>query len=259
MEAAFDPINPLGFKINEYILIYESEIPGIFRYDGEKLRKVKFRDFKGILHRHPVTGEFLPEVICYLDALHSPEIHIVLVSGVAGSGKNYLAQHAQLQHIKTDKMQYGVYLKNLVEAGPRLGFFPGNKDEKMENYIEAYRKTMEKLGYDRYTIENWFREGILSVEPLSLIRGVTFDDSFLILDEAQNTDLVQFALAGSRMGINSKFVAIGDPLQVDGKYDGFTRAIQYFGGKQKRVAVVHLPTSLRSEGAELFAKFAAEG
>ncbi len=134
--------------------------------------------------------------------------------GVSGTGKTYLATAAAINLLKKRKIYRIILARPIVEAGERLGFLPGNFTQKIDPYLSPiYDVLFELLGSDynkKYLFNN-----IIEVVPLAYMRGRTFNDSFIILDEAQNTTKQQMKMFLTRLGFNTKAVINGDISQID--------------------------------------------
>lgn len=148
----------------------------------------------------------------YLDTIRKNDI--VFGIGPAGTGKTYLAMAAAVAALKEKQVQRLVLCRPAVEAGERLGFLPGDLQEKVDPYLRPLYDAL----YDMVGLENFQRyqeKGIIEVAPLAYMRGRTLDDAFIILDEAQNTTLDQMKMFLTRLGFGSKAVITGDVTQVD--------------------------------------------
>lgn len=148
----------------------------------------------------------------YVEALRA--FDIVFGIGPAGTGKTYLAMAAAGFALKNKIVQRMVLTRPAVEAGERLGFLPGDLHEKVDPYLRPLYDAL----YDLMGAENYLKyreKGVIEVAPLAYMRGRTLDDSFIILDEAQNTTHEQMKMFLTRMGFGSKAVITGDITQID--------------------------------------------
>jgi phosphate starvation-inducible PhoH-like protein len=161
-------------------------------------------------------------------ARHIREREIVFGVGPAGTGKTYIAVAMAINAFKNKEVEKIVLARPAVEAGERLGFLPGDLQEKVDPYLRPlYDSLYEMLGRDA-ALRLKERESI-EVVPLAYMRGRTLDRSFIILDEAQNTTKEQMKMFLTRLGIGSKAVVTGDITQVDlprGKKSGLKHAIE---------------------------------
>ena len=162
----------------------------------------------------------------YLDAISKNTI--VLGIGPAGTGKTYLAVAQAVAAFREKKVNKIILTRPAVEAGEKLGFLPGDLQDKVDPYLRPlYDALFDMMGAESY--QNYFEKGNIEVAPLAYMRGRTLDDSFIILDEAQNTTPEQMKMFLTRMGFNSKVVITGDITQTDlpdGKTSGLRVAMR---------------------------------
>ena len=148
--------------------------------------------------------------------------------GPAGTGKTYLAVAAAVQAFRDKQVNRIILTRPAVEAGERLGFLPGDLQSKVDPYLRPlYDALFDMLGAETY--QRYLERGNIEVAPLAYMRGRTLDDSFIILDEAQNTSREQMKMFLTRMGFNSKVVITGDVTQIDlpaDKTSGLKEAIR---------------------------------
>lgn len=148
----------------------------------------------------------------YLNQIENNEI--TFCYGPAGTSKTFTACFAALKLLKEKKIKQIILCKPIQEAGEKLGFLPGDKDEKVDPYMKSYKSNIEKIiGHEETKI--LFDKNIIKFEPLAYMRGDTFDDSLMILDEAQNATFKQLMLFVTRMGKDSKVIVTGDVSQHD--------------------------------------------
>jgi phosphate starvation-inducible PhoH-like protein len=140
---------------------------------------------------------------------------LTVCTGPAGTAKTFVACYAALDLIKKGEQKRIILARPAVESGENLGFLPGSVDEKIAPYMEGYTSNMEKILKSKEKIKLMIDKKIIDMQPLAFMRSRTFDDSILILDEAQNADLRQIMLVVTRMGQNSKIVICGDITQWD--------------------------------------------
>lgn len=149
------------------------------------------------------------------DMLHND---IVFSVGPAGTGKTYLAVVMAVLALKEKTVRRIILTRPAVEAGEKLGFLPGDLQEKVDPYLRPlYDGLYDILGSE--TAEKFMERGIIEVAPLAYMRGRTLDDAFIILDEAQNTTIPQMKMFLTRIGFGSKAVITGDVTQVDLPHD----------------------------------------
>ena len=139
---------------------------------------------------------------------------ITLGVGPAGTGKTYLAVAAAVAAFREKQINRIILTRPAVEAGERLGFLPGDLQSKVDPYLRPlYDALFDMLGAETY--QKYLERGNIEVAPLAYMRGRTLDDSFIILDEAQNTSREQMKMFLTRMGFGSKVVITGDVTQID--------------------------------------------
>lgn len=150
--------------------------------------------------------------LVYLQAIRSHDITFGI--GPAGTGKTYLAVAMAVTALKNRQVEKIILTRPAVEAGEKLGFLPGDMQEKVDPYLRPlYDALDDTLGKE--TFEKYMTRGIIEVAPLAYMRGRTLDDAFIILDEAQNTTPPQMKMFLTRMGFGSKMVVTGDLSQID--------------------------------------------
>ena len=148
----------------------------------------------------------------YVDAIKKNTITLGI--GPAGTGKTYLAVAAAVAAFRDKQVNRIILTRPAVEAGERLGFLPGDLQSKVDPYLRPlYDALFEMLGPETY--QKYLERGNIEVAPLAYMRGRTLDDSFIILDEAQNTSREQMKMFLTRLGFGSKIVITGDITQID--------------------------------------------
>jgi phosphate starvation-inducible PhoH-like protein len=134
--------------------------------------------------------------------------------GPAGTGKTYTAVAIAVKALKNKEVRRIVLTRPAVEAGENLGFLPGDLKEKLDPYMQPlYDALRDMIPFQK--LQSYIEKGIIQIAPLAFMRGRTLDDSFVILDEAQNTTHNQMKMFLTRMGKNAKFIVTGDPGQID--------------------------------------------
>ncbi len=153
---------------------------------------------------------------------------IVLGLGPAGTGKTFLAVAMAVKALRSKEVNRIILTRPAVEAGERLGFLPGDLQSKIDPYLRPlYDALYEMLGAENY--QKYVEKNTIEIAPLAYMRGRTLDDSFIILDEAQNTTPEQMKMFLTRLGFNSKVVVTGDLTQRDlpfGKRSGLAEAVK---------------------------------
>ena len=148
----------------------------------------------------------------YVDAIRKNTITLGI--GPAGTGKTYLAVAAAVAAFRDKQVNRIILTRPAVEAGERLGFLPGDLQSKVDPYLRPlYDALFDMLGAETYN--KYLERGAIEVAPLAYMRGRTLDDSFIILDEAQNTSREQMKMFLTRLGFGSKIVITGDITQID--------------------------------------------
>lgn len=164
--------------------------------------------------------------------------------GPAGTGKTYLAVAAAVAAFRERSVNRIILTRPAVEAGERLGFLPGDLQNKVDPYLRPlYDALYDMLGAE--TFQKYQERGAIEVAPLAYMRGRTLDDSFIILDEAQNTTKEQMKMFLTRLGFGSKIVITGDVTQIDlpdDKTSGLKDAIRILDGVED-IAICHLTSA----------------
>lgn len=166
----------------------------------------------------------------YIEAMKKCDI--VFSIGPAGTGKTYLAIAMAVSAMRNREVSRIILTRPAVEAGEKLGFLPGDLQDKVDPYLRPlYDALYDILGGETYM--KYRERGVIEVAPLAYMRGRTLDDSFIILDEAQNTTPEQMKMFLTRMGFGSKIVVTGDITQIDlpaGKNSGLVEATKILKG-----------------------------
>jgi phosphate starvation-inducible protein PhoH and related proteins len=174
-------------------------------------------------HKRVISPKSINQKL-YIDAIRSHDI--VFGIGPAGTGKTYLAMAMALAALMKNQVTRMVLCRPAVEAGEKLGFLPGDLAEKVNPYLRPlYDALHDMVDFDR--ARRMLERGTIEVAPLAFMRGRTLNDSFIILDEAQNTTSEQMKMFLTRLGYNSKAVITGDITQIDlpsGKLSGLKEA-----------------------------------
>ncbi|MGE7881188.1 PhoH family protein [Bacillus sp. NPDC094077] len=179
-------------KIAQFEELYEEEI---------------FKTAKGKSIRVKTMGQRR-----YIHAMKKNDI--VFGMGPAGTGKTYLAVVMAVRALKQGYVKKIILTRPAVEAGENLGFLPGDLKEKVDPYLRPLYDALHDILGQEYT-QRMMERGVIEIAPLAYMRGRTLDDSFVILDEAQNTTGAQIKMFLTRLGFSSKMVVTGDPSQVD--------------------------------------------
>ncbi len=148
----------------------------------------------------------------YMEAIE--KLDMVFAIGPGGTGKTYLAVAMAVSALLTKQVTRIILARPAVEAGERLGFLPGTLQQKVDPYMRPLYDALYDM-FDADKLERFLEKGIIEVAPLAFMRGRTLNDSFVILDEAQNTTSEQMKMFLTRLGFNSKAVITGDITQID--------------------------------------------
>ena len=162
----------------------------------------------------------------YIDTMRR---HVVTFGvGAAGTGKTFLAVAMAAYYLRVKEVRKIILTRPAVEAGERLGFLPGDMQEKVDPYLRPlYDALKEVWGFDLY--QKFFNRGVIEIAPLAYMRGRTLSDAFIILDEAQNTTSKQMKMFLTRLGFGSRMVITGDLSQIDlprGVQSGLIEAVE---------------------------------
>lgn len=150
--------------------------------------------------------------INYVEAIRGHDINFGI--GPAGTGKTYLAVACAVEALEQDRIRRILLVRPAVEAGEKLGFLPGDLSQKIDPYLRPlYDALYEMLGFEK--VEKLIERNVIEVAPLAYMRGRTLNDSFIILDESQNTTVEQMKMFLTRVGFGSTVVVTGDVTQVD--------------------------------------------
>jgi phosphate starvation-inducible PhoH-like protein len=167
-----------------------------------------------------------PNQRLYMESIEKHDM--VFAVGPGGTGKTYLAVAMAVSALLTKQVDRILLVRPAVEAGERLGFLPGTLQQKIDPYMRPlYDALYDMLDADK--LEQFLEKGIVEVAPLAFMRGRTLNDSFVILDEAQNTTSEQMKMFLTRLGFNSKAVITGDVTQIDlpaGRRSGLVEALE---------------------------------
>ena len=162
----------------------------------------------------------------YLDHIRTRDLTFGV--GPAGTGKTYLAVACAVESLQADRVRRLILVRPAVEAGERLGFLPGDMTQKVDPYLRPmYDALYEMMGFDR--VARFMERNVIEVAPLAFMRGRSLNDSFIILDEAQNTTIEQMKMFLTRIGFGSKAVVTGDITQTDlpaGRQSGLSHVVE---------------------------------
>ena len=168
----------------------------------------------------------LDEIIRFLFSREDDAIFVL--KGYAGTGKTFLAVAMAVKALRSKQVSRIILTRPAIEAGEKLGFLPGDLQSKIDPYLRPlYDALYEMVGVESYA--KYVEKGVIEIAPLAYMRGRTLDDSFIILDEAQNATPEQMKMFLTRLGFNSKMVVTGDLTQTDlpsGQKSGLASAVK---------------------------------
>lgn len=251
-------INPvIGLNINEYLHLVSNSNPQhgtLARFNGTEIEKIKY--YNNVWGISPKNREQK----YVLDALFNPDIKIVTISGIAGTGKTLCSLVAGVSQI----LDHNVYKKMSITRptqplGKELGYLPGSLEEKMSPWMTPIMDNLELIFSDKGKnyIEQLRDSGLIEIEPLTYIRGRSLNSSFMVLDETQNLSRHEIKTLITRAGFNTKVVLGGDIEQIDTPYldysdNGLSYVIEKFKNS-KISAHIMLTKGERSDLATLAA------
>lgn len=176
-------------------------------FSPNSLREDTLLTYRGRAIRPKTSGQKR-----YCDAIRSKTITFAI--GPAGTGKTYLAMAMAIAALKRKEIGRIILTRPVVEAGENLGFLPGSLNEKVDPYVRPLYDALFDMT-DMEKGNQLLQQGVIEIAPLAFMRGRTFNDAFLILDEAQNTTPEQLKMFLTRLGFGSKMVITGDATQID--------------------------------------------
>jgi phosphate starvation-inducible PhoH-like protein len=235
-----EPVGEVVRLLTELSAVYErgyrfrpGDVPTAIRVvsDAPGTSLVEFFLPEGLLAavRRLVTPRSLKQQL-YIKAM--AEYDIVISIGPAGTGKTYLAVAMAAAALAEKRVKRIILARPAVEAGEKLGFLPGDLNEKVNPYLRPLHDALyDIIGYEK--VGRMLERGIIEVAPIAFMRGRTLNDSFIILDEAQNTTTEQMKMFLTRIGFNSKAVVNGDITQIDlpqGRPSGLREAQEVLTG-----------------------------
>lgn len=226
-ELAGRVLNQLYAVVEKGYPIYPSDIDYAIRIlsrdRGANLRDIFLDTVYISAHKRTITPKSVAQKQ-YIDAIRN--FDIVFGIGPAGTGKTYLAMAMAVAELMRNNFARVILARPAVEAGEKLGFLPGDLAEKVNPYLRPlYDALHDMVDFDR--AQKLLERGVIEVAPLAFMRGRTLNDSFVILDEAQNTTPEQMKMFLTRLGYGSKAVITGDVTQIDlpaGRLSGLKEA-----------------------------------
>jgi len=205
------------------------QVEGVLRHSREEKEQAKSGGDVLIAGRRRIQGK-TPNQRHYLESIRKNVL--TLGVGPAGTGKTYLAVAAAVAAIEAHQVERLILTRPAVEAGERLGFLPGDLQQKVDPYLRPlFDALADMIGLDK--MSGMMENGRIEVAPLAYMRGRTLNDAFVILDEAQNTTREQMKMFLTRLGFSSRMVVTGDTTQVDlpaKHHSGMLHALQVLEG-----------------------------
>ncbi|MTW19626.1 PhoH family protein [Allochromatium palmeri] len=203
-----------------HLALQESGVDALLEQVEDRLPDVVIKTKRGLIRaRGPNQQE-------YLHAILKHDINFGV--GPAGTGKTYLAVACAVEALESDRVRRLLLVRPAVEAGERLGFLPGDLAQKIDPYLRPlYDALFEMFGFEK--VNKLIERNVIEVAPLAYMRGRTLNESFIILDEAQNTTPEQMKMFLTRIGFGSTAVITGDVTQVDlprGQPSGLRQAVE---------------------------------
>ena len=227
-QRAAELIEELARSIHRGTDLEEQRVDYVLQLAQEE-EKISLQDMDSMCICHTVAGKPVkPKTIGQQQYVQAMKDHMIVFGlGPAGTGKTYLAMAMAITAFKNNEVERIILTRPAIEAGEKLGFLPGDLQSKVDPYLRPlYDALFDMLGAENF--QRYQERGAIEVAPLAYMRGRTLDDSFIILDEAQNTTPEQMKMFLTRLGFNSKMVITGDITQIDlpdGKKSGLKKVM----------------------------------
>jgi phosphate starvation-inducible PhoH-like protein len=209
-----DKISVLLDYYRHYNRLDENDLERLL-LDDDHMRTASSGDFEDALvfgtNGRPVRARTVNQLLLVKEYSAND---LVIAEGPAGTGKTYTAIALAVRALKNHEVKKIVLTRPAVEAGERLGFLPGDMKEKLDPYLQPLYDALHDMIPSR-KLEQWIEDGTVQIAPLAFMRGRTLENSFVILDEAQNATVSQLKMFLTRMGASSKFILTGDTTQID--------------------------------------------
>lgn len=241
---------------NEYFCIKYDSKSFIGRYEeGDITRALKPGELLESFARLDIRAKNREQLYA-LNSLLDPSLPLVTISGLAGSGKTFITLMAAYAMVQAGYYERIVLTRNVQPVGRDIGYLPGSMEEKMNPWIAPIMDNLRVgLKDNNLSLFNTLRsQGVIEIAPLSYIRGRTFNDSILIMDEAQNATIHELKTVITRMGENSKIILLGDVDQIDTPYiDALSNGLTIVAEKFKNQACASHVALKRGERSHLSA------
>ena len=215
VEKIENVFSELIFLINRNKMLRKRDVETVIRMVNSKNEQIKtIEDLNSVVvftHNGYIKPKTSGQMKYYRSVMKND---IVFVIGPAGTGKTYLAVAFALAHLKSKVIKKIILARPAVEAGESLGFLPGDLREKVEPYLRPLHDALFDM-LTKEKLKNYIEKQIIEIIPLAYMRGRNLDNSFLILDEAQNASAMQMKMFLTRLGVNSMAIVNGDITQID--------------------------------------------
>ncbi|VVC74860.1 PhoH-like protein [Aquicella siphonis] len=212
VKQACDALNNLYQETENVRTLEPKEVHLYLQTVGKKAPNVSQEEQMEIRIRKGVITARGDNQIHYLKSILKNDINFGI--GPAGTGKTYLAVACAVQALESERVSRIILVRPIVEAGEKLGFLPGDIAQKVHPYLRPlYDALYEMMGFDK--VNQMIERDVIELLPLAYMRGRSLNDSFIILDEGQNTTIEQMKMFLTRIGFNSKAVVTGDITQID--------------------------------------------
>ncbi|HUW92475.1 MAG TPA: PhoH family protein [Bacteroidales bacterium] len=227
-----EKISELLDYYRSYHRVDESDLER-FLLDPDHMRTASNGEFEDTLVFGTTGKPIRARTVNQLQLVNEYNTHdLIIAEGPAGTGKTYTAIALAVRALRNHEVKKIVLTRPAVEAGERLGFLPGDMKEKLDPYLQPLYDALHDMIPFR-KLEQWVEDGTVQIVPLAFMRGRTLENSFVILDEAQNATINQLKMFLTRMGMNSKFILTGDTTQIDlprRNESGLLQAIRILSG-----------------------------
>jgi predicted ribonuclease YlaK len=252
--------NKWGLLVNQYLIIYDTYLEGTpekeleyeghlgtMKWDGHSLVDIKLPSKQKVKAKNPIQE-------CAIDLLWNKKVPIRIIAGTFGSGKTYLSVKAGIDFIKnrSDGHSKLMVVRNPIGTGEEIGFLKGTKEDKTGDFFKPIIQHLEGGEFEASLLE---QNGQLVKEIPYYMKGLSIDETFILVDEAEDLNKKIIKLLGTRLGTNSSITFSGDIEQAEDKYvgnNGLTVAIEKLKG-HPLVGIVVMKDDVRSEASKVFA------
>lgn len=212
VKQACDTINDLYSETEKVAILEPKEVHMYLQAINRKSTHPEGEQYREIRTRKCVVTARGENQVLYIENILHNDINFGI--GPAGTGKTFLAVATAVQALESERVSRIVLVRPIVEAGEKLGFLPGDIAQKVHPYLQPlYDALYEMMGFEK--VHQMIDKGVIELLPLAYMRGRSLNDSFIILDEGQNTTMEQMKMFLTRIGFNSKAIVTGDVTQID--------------------------------------------